>query len=330
MKNNNIIEEIKSKLTGNKEQDVPYLHEELRKYQKENMFDIVLKIQLLLFNYLSKEEKEKLNQDANNMLKEHKNKYDNAMEYLNFGDIDRAQKILIELFDTYERVGKINGANFYDFKEPIEHFLHFGSFDALRKGNIKKVPEPVVYYAYQIASIYLEQHATHQAISYLERALLFNPNCQYILQELVELYISNQDFDKAFDYLKHIVKYAYTKSQLAFGYKKLGLCYRHKQIYDKAVVCFVVSDLYNDDVDNKVQVNEIVKINGQIKFTGANQLIELLKEDDINYGPSKHVISTINNFIAYAQKAKDKRTLEYVAKIAFELTDEKYYIELIK
>mgnify|MGYP003457235156 CR=1 FL=1 len=36
MKTNNIIDEIKSKLTGNKEQDVPYLHEQLRKYQRDN------------------------------------------------------------------------------------------------------------------------------------------------------------------------------------------------------------------------------------------------------------------------------------------------------
>lgn len=330
MKNNNTIEEIKAKLTGNKEQDVPYLHEELKRCQKENNFDLALKIQLLLFNYLSKEEKEKLNQDANNMLKEHKNKYDSAMEYLNFGDIDRAQKILIELFNTYERVAKINSSNFFDFKEPMEHFIHFGSFEALRKARINKVPEPVVHYAYQIASIYLEQHDVNNAILYLERALLFNPVCQYILQELVELYISIKDFDQAFKYLKQIIKNAYTKKQLAFGYKKLGTYYRHKETYDKAIVCFAVSSLYVDDVDNKIQINEITKIAGKISFTKADQLIALLKEDDINYGPSKHVITTINNFIEYAKASKDTKTLEYVGKIAYELTDENYYKELIK
>lgn len=329
MKNNNIIEEIKSKLTGKKEEDVPYLHEELRKYQKENNFDIVLKIQLLLFNYLSKEEKEKLNSDANNMLKEHKNKYDSAMEYLNFGDIDRAQKILIELYDTYERVAKINGANFYDFKEPVEHFIHFGSFATLRKAHIKKVPEPVVYYAYQIASIYLEKQDIKNAIDYLERALLFNPVCQYILQELIELYISINNFEQAFKYLKQSIKYAYTKKQLAFGYKKLGLYYRKSQQYDKAIASFAISDLYVDDIDNKIQIKEITNIVGQIKFNSADQLLSLFKEDDINYGPSKHVILTLNDFIEYARSSKDNKTLTYVAKIAYELTDEEHYKELI-
>lgn len=330
MKTNNIIEEIKSKLTGNKDQDVPYLHEELRKYQKENNFDVVLKIQLLLFNYLSKEEKEKLNSDANNMLKEHKNKYDTALEYLNFGDIDRAQKILIELFDTYERVGKINGANFYDFEEPIEHFIHFGSFSKLRSAHIKKVPEPVIKYAYQIASIYLEKNDVRSAITYLEKSLLFNPVCQYILQELVELYISINNYDDAFNYLKKVIKYAYTKQQLAFGYKKLGMYYRHKGIYNKAIASFAISNLYLDDIDNKIQIKEITSIVGQIKFSSAEEILSLFKEDEINYGPSKHVIDTFNDFIEYAKASKDKKTLLYVGKIAFALTEEQYYKELIK
>lgn len=329
MKTNSIIEDIKSKLTGNKEQDVPYLHSELRKYQKENNFDVVLKIQLLLFNYLSKEEKEKLNADANNMLKEHKNKYDAAIEYLNFGDIERAKKILIELFETYEKVGKIKEANFFDFKEPMEHFIYFGSFEALRKGHIKKVPEPIVHYAYQIASIFLEQNDILNAIQYLERALLFNPVCQYILEELIELHFMIKDYDNAFKYLKTCIKNSYTKQQLAFGYKKLGQYYKIHEKFDKAIVSFAISNLYLEEVENKIQIIEITNKVGKIKFTTSQQLIDLLGEDGINYGPSKHVVDTIKDFIKYALSTKDNKTLQYVAKIAFELTDEKHYKDLL-
>lgn len=330
MKSNSVIEEIKSKLTGSKEQDVPYLHEQLKKYQSESQFDIVLKIQLLLFNYLSKEEKEKLNVDANNMIKEHKSKYESALEYLNFGDVERAKKILIELFNIYEHVGKLSGANFYDFAEPMEYFLYFGTFKKLKEAHIKKVPEPVVHYAYQIASIFLEQNDVEKAIEYLERALLFNPICQYVIQELVELNLSQFNYDKAFTYLRKSINYAYTKKQLAFGYKKLGLCYKQKQMFDKAIACFAVSDLYIVDIDNKIQIKEITSKVGQIKFTSAEQLLSLFKEDEINYGPSKKVVETCNDFINYAKASKDKKTLDYVAKIAYELTDENYYKDLLK
>lgn len=330
MKNNEIIEQIKSKLTGNKELDIPYLEQEIRKYQNENNFDVAMKIQLLLFNYLPEEEKAKLNDGANNMLKEHKNKYNEAIEYLNFGELDRARNILIELFNAYLRVSKIMDSCFFDFSEPIEHFIYFGSFKELKKANIKRVPEPVVHYAYQIASIYLEQGNNKQAIEYLEKALVFNPVCEYVLQELVERYLSIQDYEQAFKYIKCCLKNAYTKKQLAYGYKKLGQYFRSKSIYDKAIASFAVSNLYEDDLDNKIAIREITSVAGQIKFSSAEQLISLFKEEDINYGPSKHVIQTFANFMEYAKASNDKKTLNYVGKIAYELTDEKYYQDLMK
>ena len=330
MKNKEIIENIKSKLTGNKTIDVDYLHSELKKYQALNNFDVAFEIQILLFNYLSKEEKEKLNQDANNMLKEHKIKYDQATEYLNYGDVEKAKKILQELFDVYERVAKIKGTNFYDFSEVIEYFLYFGDIEKLKLAKIKKVPEPVVHYAYQIASIYLEQDDILNAINYLERALLFNPVCEYVLQELIERYLSISNYEQAFIYIKRCLKNAYTKKQLAYGYNKLGQYFRNCAKYDKAIASFAVSNLYEDDLNNKIAIKEITAIAGQIKFSSADQLIALFKEEDINYGPSKHVIQTFANFIDYAKASKDKKTLGYVCKIAYELTDEKYYQDIIK
>lgn len=327
MKNKEIIENIKSKLTGNKTIDVDYLHSELKKYQILNNFDVAFEIQILLFNYLSKEEKEKLNQDANNMLKEHKAKYDQAIEYLNYGEVEKTKKILQELFDVYERVAKIKGTNFYDFSEVIEYFLFFGDIEKLKLAKIKKVPEPVVHYAYQIASIYLEQDDILNAINYLERALLFNPVCEYVLEELINRLIIINKYDEAFEYIKRSLKYAYTKKQLASGYKALGIYFKHKKVYDKAIASFAVSNLYIDDISNKISIKEIVDVAGQIKFKDADHIISLFKEEGINYGPSKEVITTFKNFIEYAKINNDKKTLKYVLEIASKLTDDNYFLE---
>jgi tetratricopeptide (TPR) repeat protein len=167
-------------------------------------------------------------------------------------------------------------------------------------------------------------------IEYLEKALVFNPVCEYVLQELVERYLSIQDYEQAFKYIKCCLKNAYTKKQLAYGYKKLGQYFRSKSIYDKAIASFAVSNLYEDDLDNKIAIREITCVAGQIKFSSAEHLISLFKEEDINYGPSKHVIQTFANFMDYAKASNDKKTLNYVGKIAYELTDEKYYQDLMK
>lgn len=325
MKNNEIIESIKNKLNGDKQHDVRYLQEQLRHYQAQGNFDVVYGIQLLLFNYLSSEEKAKLNNDATSMLKEHKVKYEKALELLNYGEVDKAQNILMELYNIYEKVGKLKGANFYDFSEPIECLLYFGSVENIKKARIKKVPEPVVHYAYQIASIYLEKNDTKMAINYLERALLFNPICQYVLEELVQRYINVNDYDQAFKYVTISLKYAYTKQQLAYCYKQLGNIFKFKNRFDIAIASFALSNIYVDELDNKIKIKEITDKVGLIKFGSADELIELFKKENLNYGPSKHVISTFKNFIETAKAQKDQKTLKYVLDIALKLTDEEYF-----
>ena len=322
MENKEILENIKKKLTGNKENDVAFLHDELRKYQKANNFNVAFGIQLLLFNYLSDEEKEKLNQGANAMLLDHKNKFESAKELLNFGEIERAKRIFIELFDSYEKVGVLEGANFYDFPDPIELFLYLPK---LRNVKIKRLPEPVIYYAYQIASIYLEQDDINSAIIYLEKALLFNPICQYVLQELIDRLMMTKQYERAYMHLKTSLKYAYTKNQLAFCYKKLGEYFKHIAKYDLAIASYALSSLYLEDVENKIKIKEIVDLVGPIKFSSPDEIINLFKTVDLNYGPSKEVLATLKEYTKISKERKDYKTLKYILNIAINLTNQDYF-----
>lgn len=322
MENKEILENIKKNLTGKKEEDVSYLHSELRKYQMENNFNVAFGIQLLLFNYLTEEEKEKLNQGANAMLQDHKNKYEKAKELLNYGDIEKAKRIFIELFDSYEKVGVLEGANFYDFPEPIELFLYLPK---LRNIKIKRLPEPVVYYAYQIASIYLEQEDIYNAIVYLEKALLFNPICQYILQELVDRLMMISEYERAYEHLKVSLKYAYTKNQLAYCYKKLGQYFKINQKYDLSIASYALSNLYIEDTENKIKIKEIVDIVGPIHFSSSDEIINLFKSVDLNYGPSKEVLATLKEYTKISKERKDYKTLKYILNIAISLTNQDYF-----
>lgn len=322
MKNKALLDEIKTRLTGNKETDVSILHEELRKYQSQNNFQMAYQIQLLLFNYLSPEEKAKLNEGAASMIRDHKAKYEKAQELLNFGELEKAKKILIELFDIYEKAGKLDGANFYDFSEPIELFVYAIN---LKDIVVKKLPEPVVYYAYQIASIYLEQNDVDNAIVYLEKALLFNPICQYVLQELIERLVSVERYEDAYKYILRMLKYAYTKKQLAHAYKMLGIYFKQIKKYDIAVASLAVSNLYVEDLENKIKIKEIIDLVGPIRFSSSDELLSLFKRENINYGPSKEVIGVLKTYVQKAKERKDYKTLQYVLNIAVDLTDEEYF-----
>ena len=76
-----------------------------------------------------------------------------------------------------------------------------------------------------------------------------------------------------------------------------------------------------------MEIKEIVDVAGQIKFKDADHIISLFKEEGINYGPSKEVITTFKNFIEYAKINNDKKTLKYVLEIASKLTDDNYFLE---
>ena len=324
MTNKEVLENIKKQLSGNKEIDVPFLQQELRKYQSQNNFDIAYGIQLLLFNYLTDEQKAKLNDGAVNMLKDHKNKFEEAKQLINYGEVDKAQRILIELFSLYEKVGLIEGSNFYDFPEPIELFLYSPNLKGVK---IKKVPEPVIYYAYQIASIYLEKNDVEKAIDYLEKALIFNPICQYVIQELVDRLMMINKNDIAYSYIVKGLQYSYTKQQLAFYYKKLGLYFKAKSRNDIAVASFAVSNLYSDDLDNKVKIKEIIDKVGPILFKTSDELINLFKQENLNYGPSRYVISVLKEYLETAKATNNTKLITYISKVGYDLTDDDYFKE---
>lgn len=261
------------------------------------------------------------------LLNERKAKYALSQELLESNRLEEAKKTLLELFEMFEKISKLNLLKVFDFTEKIECYLHFKEPKNLQK--FQKAPEPVVKYAYQLASIYLEQDNIEKAIEYLEKALVYNPVCQYILQELVERYFSIGEYEKAYDHLLVSLENSYTKSQLAFCYKKLGKYFSIKEKYDLAVANYSISELYESDIYNKIEIKKITDKVGFIKFDSANELLELFQRENLNYGPSKKVIETITNFTINFKHINDKENAMYLIDIIVNLTNNEEFKSLL-
>ena len=262
------------------------------------------------------------------LLCKRKEKYNLSLELIESNRLEEANEILLELFDMFEKISNLNLIKVYDFTEKIECFLYCENPQKLT--IIQKAPEPVVKYAYQLASIYLEQNNISKAIEYLEKALVFNPVCQYILQELIERYFSIGDYEKAYNYLCVSLENSYTKSQLAFCYKKLGKYFSLKERYDLAIANYSISELYESDIDNKIQIKKITDKVGFIKFNSANELLELFEKEKLNYGPSKKVMETITSFSTYFKHTNDKENAMYLIDIIVKLTNNEEFKSLLK
>lgn len=322
MDNQAIIDGIKAKLTKNKESDVSYLETELIVFRTLKNEEVVMALEQLLFNYLSKEEKEAYDEKTHEILSVRYDEYQKCLELLDNNKIDEASVILTRLIKTYEKVENIKIYNYYDFEQMIEYIAFSKSVENARKLNVKRYPEPITYYCYQLANIYLDQNQPLKAKEYLVKALKFNPSSMYVREELIDLELRQNNIEQAIKLCKDSLKIAYTNNQLANLYKSLGRCYSNNN-YKLSLACFIASNnfYHQDDV-----VDLIKQIESTNNILGTSlDLKNILEEQGINYGASKQLINACLDFIEYLKKTRNYDGLKYLYTILYELTGEEIY-----
>lgn len=326
MNNQDIMNEIKSKLTGNKIEDEKYLKEQLAKYKKENNNQVTFFISQILFSYLDENERKKYDNFAKEVLMKRKEQYLNALKLIKNSKLEQAKLILLDLLSSYDKMRHVESALYYDFEQMIEYIIYCKTFNNSVKLNIHRFPEPVTNFCYQLAAISIEQGLENDAINYLKKALSFNPRGMYLYEELIKLYLKKSMYSDAFTLTKEALRFAYKKEQFAFLYQSAGICFKQQQNYPISIASFVVSDHFAGEAFNKKEIGEIVKVAGFIKFETPEKIIELFKTEDINYGPSKELIETVNDFSNYFTQTKNYKSLNYLLQTMIDLTGSSYYI----
>lgn len=326
MSNQEIINNIKAKLTKEKSVDVPYLKTELAIYQAMKNEEVVYAISQLLFNYLDRETKSDLDKKTHEILEDRKEEYEKCRNLIFEGKLKEAKSILKKLTDLYEKLDSAKVQNYFDFEQMIDYILYCETVERARTLNIKRYPEPVTHYFFEYANICLEEKDYDEAIKYYEKALRFNPRSIYIMENLINVYLETNQKELAFNLCKECLVYAYTQEQFAFLYQVLGDLFYDMKKYDIAIASLIVSDHYRKQPLNKVKISNIVKEVGFIQFNDENAILSLFERENINYGPSRTLIETVSEFIEYLKKLKDINGIKYLLTIMVELTEDEYYI----
>ena len=326
MNNQEIINNIKAKLTKDKSVDVPYLKTELEIYQSMKNEEVVYAISQLLFNYLDRETKSDLDKKTHEILEDRKEEYDKCRQLIFDGKYAEAKPILKKLTDLYEKLDSAKVQNYFDFEQMIDYILYCETVEKARTLNVKRYPEPVTHYFFEYANICLHENNYEEAIKYYEKALRFNPRSIYIMENLIDVYLETGQKELAFNLCKECLIYAYTKEQFGYLYNVLGDLFCEMKKYDIAVACLLVSDHFNKRLANKDKIASIVKAQGFIHFEDENAILSLFERENINYGPSRTLITTVNEFIDYLRQIKDVNGMKYLLTIMVELTEDEYYI----
>ena len=327
MNNKEIIDEIRSHLTKEKDIDIAYLQTELEIYKKMNNEEVIYAIANMLFQYLDPKIKEQLDLKTHAILDERRQEYEKVVKLLADEKFQEAKEILLKLSKTFKKASYVREQNYYDFDQMIEYFIFCENVENAKNLKVRRYPEPITYYMYQLSCIYQLENNLEEAILALEEALNYNPRCQYVMQELALLYDKANKHEVAFELIKESLKYAYTKEQLANAYQYIAYFYEKRKCYDIAIVAYLTSDNYRTKPINKDLVNDLVATNGKIEIKNVADIENIFAKYHLQHGISASVIHTINEFIAYAKTMKDDETVLYLLNIAIELTDDSYYKE---
>lgn len=325
MNNTKILEDIKMHLTGEKEVDIPYLQTELSIYRQFKNDEVIYGITNLLFEYLDPKIKEQLDLKTHAVLDERRLRYETILDLIQQEKYDEAIFLLEDLITVFEKATYTKEKNYYDFDQMIEYFIFCETVEQARKLKVKRYPEPVTYYMYQLSELYLKKADINQAILCLKKALIYNPRCQYVLQSLALLYRDQGQQEQAEEILKSVLHYAYTKEQLAFAYHELGKLYMQRQKDDIAFACFMTSQYYQENPQNQEYIQRILNRLGQVPFQTGTEVVRIYQTYQIQHGISKLVLRAIDEFLAYTQKLQDTASVAYLLEIAKALTDDEKY-----
>lgn len=330
MNNKEILENIKKQLTKEKEIDVPYLQTELKIYRELGNDEVIYGICNLLFEYLDPAVKERLDLKTHQVLDERRHTYESVLGLIEEGKTEEAKKILLDLVSIFEKATYTKEKNYYDFDQMIEYFIFCETVEKAKALKVKRYPEPVTYYMYQLATLYLQEKNVKEAITSLEKALVYNPRCQYVMQELIVLYQKENRTEEAYVLTLESLKYAYAKDQFAFCYEFLGKYYQKKGNFDIAICCFMTSNYYLEKASNLENIVAITKQTGIIRFDTPQDIIRTYAKYHLQHGVSQLVMNAIHDFLEYTKKLYDFETTKYLLNIAIELTNAKEYIQQLK
>jgi len=333
MKFEKIMEEIIQKLTGNKEEDVIFLMNECEKYKAhEYANEIISAIGRLIYDILPDDEKGKINQITNNQsigLKKHLQEINFLVSQRNF---DKALEIIESLIRKIEDTGwylNDDKCEYYCFNHIFEEIIFQEIFKPEKE--IKQIPENYAEVYFLYGNILFEIKRYDEAKIFLEKAISYNPvNTEYLF-ELGEVYKIKKDWNIYLRINRDCLKYAYSGKSIARCYRNYGYYFFEEEKYDTAIVFYFLSISFDkDDMVAHSELNFISNKTGlEIKCPDPQSMINILKENDIQFGANDLILNIAYSIGLEAHKNNNYEMAEYFYNVVFDLTNDEEIKKLI-
>lgn len=241
-----IMQEITAGLTGDKKKDFQYLEEKGNEYKDHKYGKEILRAIGRLITGLLPEDALK---EVEKIMGNHDLGIQSTLEEVQFNQYKKNFDKAIELIEPL--IKKIEEADFFrddavseyhcfdNFFEEILYKYHNKPEKDLRRADM---PLATVYTQYGSSLIDVERW--EDARKALKEALHWNPASAEIMFEYSETFKHSGELDEYFKLVIESFKYCYEPKTLARAYRNLGWYFIEKELYDDAMVAYIMSVQY--------------------------------------------------------------------------------------
>ena len=341
-----IIEQIKTGLTGDPETDIKYLQKKITEYEDHEDRDrIAGACGQLIYDLLPdsvKEEFSSLNEalrlgideystEAAKLLREGK-------EAEAFGKLEDGIALL-EGSDVYNEK---DGVPYYDFRRPMEEAIFKDRYGFEKK--IKLVPEPVVGLYRMYAGILYDRKEHVKAMEYLDKAFKWNPYHQCTTIEYADNLREMGRLEDFREKLYETFTFAYEPEALAKCYRRLAWYFSEKKEWEPAAVCILLAERFEGYKRSLMQVEKPGPEKGENRNDGSDGILQQeksyilenageefgkLSADDIGCiackneippGPDLEIVTLASNVAEEFEEAGNSAAAKYFYGIVYGLT----------
>lgn len=326
---NDIINEIRLNLGGNKDLDRKYLSGQIEKYKDHPYNKEILKeISRMMWDCLTDEEKLEYIEIVNNE--------NPVMDILNdvsydieTGDyktsLEKLDKFMESFYPMFED-DKVSEYHF--FTNPLEEILFYTYVGAEKDVRIIPDNQPLLDLYYIYGFVLLENQQLEKAEDYLKKAIKINPVSSRVILELCEIYKQHTyNYNKYVMYTTEALQYAYYPQDIARCYRNLGTYYIEENQLETALALFKYSMEYDL---SPLAYKDIVYIQSKSKLDlSIEECEKIIKNKNIQLGPNPLVVETLNALSMEYEENKLYSQAIYFYNLLYALTKDAEILERI-
>jgi len=322
-----IMREITGGLTGDSEDDVNYLAEQVEIYKDHEMSNEIIKgISSIMWEILPVDLNEEYDKLSENDYKELDIAIEDVLSQINKDNPEKALSIIGEIIKPYK--------DWFVEDESLEYLFFQNVFEMVLYLEIVKpskfnkiIPYDFGFLYFLYGNLLLELERFKEAECVLEKSIRINPVDTQRLFELSEICKIQKDMDKYFEITNKCLKYSYINEDLAHSYRNLAYYFLEKENFDLASTLLYFSMyIFPDSKLAFSEIEYISQITGkQIEEPSIDDIEKILNENNIQFGPNHELLNIAVNLAIDSEENKNHETALLCYEILYELTfDDKF------